>query len=110
EAMVQMGEPKYRGLAVFRWIYQRGVMDPEQMTDLPKSLRTKLAEEGLKDPLTISREHKSDDTTRKLLLRLHDDKEIESVLIPQRIQGDADVVTLDEEDREEERTSGLALF
>src|SRR5688500_14147248 len=75
EAMVRMGEPKSRGLQVFRWICERGVLDPEQMSDLPKALRQKLAEEGLKDPLTISQEHRSEDSTRKLLVRLADGKE-----------------------------------
>jgi 23S rRNA (adenine2503-C2)-methyltransferase len=110
EAMVAMGEPKYRGLAVFRWIHERGVMDPEQMTDLPKALRQKLKDEGLGEPLGIAHEHLSDDTTKKLLLKLSDDKEIESVLIPQRTQTDADVAAPDEEDRADERTSGLAFY
>ncbi len=110
EAMVAMGEPKYRGLAVFRWIHERGVIDPDQMTDLPKALRQKLKDEGLAEPLTIAHEHLSDDTTKKLLLKLADDKEIESVLIPQRVQTEADVVALDEEDKDEERASGLAFY
>src|SRR4051794_37086332 len=112
EVMVRLGEPRYRGLAVFRWIHQRGVLDPEQMSDLPKSLRAKLVEEGLKSPLSIATEHLSEDTTRKLLLRLHDDKEIESVLIPQRIQGEADVVALDETSEDEDAQQDVrdALF
>ncbi len=112
EAMVEMGQPRYRGLAVFRWIHQRGVLDPEQMTDLPKDLRKQLGELGLSEPLTIVQEQLSDDTTRKLLLRLHDGKEIESVLIPQRIHSDADVVELSDEEEggaEPERL-GLAFF
>jgi 23S rRNA (adenine2503-C2)-methyltransferase len=100
EALVRMGEPKYRGLAVFRWIHQRGVLDPDQMTDLPKSLREKLREEGLGEPMQIVHEHLSDDTTRKLLLRLGDDKDIESVLIPQRVQTQADVGADDPEEGE----------
>jgi 23S rRNA (adenine2503-C2)-methyltransferase len=36
-------EPRYRALQVFRWIHERGVFDPQQMSDLPKSLRTRLA-------------------------------------------------------------------
>jgi 23S rRNA (adenine2503-C2)-methyltransferase len=109
EAMQRLGEPRYRGMQVFRWIHQRGVLDPEQMSDLPKGLREKLAEEGLKAPLSVSGEHLAGDTTRKLLLRLADDKEIESVLIPQRIHTEADVVALDEED-EEESVPREALF
>ncbi len=112
EVMVRLGEPRYRGLAVFRWIHQRGVLDPEQMTDLPKGLRAKLSEEGLAAPLTVSTEHLSEDTTRKLLLRLPDDKEIESVLIPQRIQTEADVVALDETSEDDDARDEVrdALF
>lgn len=107
EAMVAMGEPRYRGMQVFRWIHQRGVLDPEQMSDLPKALRQKLAAEGLSDPLNLVKEHLSEDTTRKLLIRLHDGKEIESVLIPQRIQSEADVVQLDEEDLAEDKQDAV---
>jgi 23S rRNA (adenine2503-C2)-methyltransferase len=102
DEMVRLGEPRYRGLALFRWIHQRGVLDPEQMTDLPKSLREKLRGEGLGEPLEVVHEQLSDDTTRKLLLRLADGKEIESVLIPQRIQGDADVGAREPDDEEDE--------
>ncbi len=107
EAMLRLGEPRYRGMQVFRWIHQRGVLDPEQMSDLPKALRAKLVAEGLSDPLSLVKEHLSEDTTRKLLIKLHDGKEIESVLIPQRIQSEADVVQLDEEDLAEEKQTAL---
>jgi 23S rRNA (adenine2503-C2)-methyltransferase len=115
ERMVALGEPRYRGLAVFRWIHQRGVLDAQKMSDLPKRLRELLAEEGLVEPLSIVHEHLSEDTTRKLLLRLADDKEIESVLIPQRIQTEADVGVdepdgEDGEQAEEPKLAGLAQF
>ena len=111
EAMLKMGEPRYRGLAVFRWIHARGVLDPEQMSDLPKALREKLRDEGLCDPLSIVHEHLSDDTTRKLLLRLADDKEVEAVLIPQRVQTPADVGAPDDEDAEDaEPDATTSLF
>ncbi|MET0286976.1 MAG: 23S rRNA (adenine(2503)-C(2))-methyltransferase RlmN [Polyangiales bacterium] len=110
EAMVRMGEPKYRGLAVFRWIHQRGVLDPDQMTDLPKALREKLRAEGLAVPMEVVHEHLSDDTTRKLLLRLGDEKDIESVLIPQRVQTQADVGADDPEEGELEESTPDALF
>ncbi|HEY6881040.1 MAG TPA: 23S rRNA (adenine(2503)-C(2))-methyltransferase RlmN [Polyangiales bacterium] len=109
-ALVAMGEPKYRGLAVFRWIHQRGVLDPEQMSDLPKSLREKLRAEGLGVPMEVVHEHLSDDTTRKLLLKLSDDKEIESVLIPQRVQTQADVGADDPEEGDDEESTPDALF
>jgi 23S rRNA (adenine2503-C2)-methyltransferase len=91
ELLASWGEPRYRALQVFRWIHQRGVMDPERMSDLPKALRTRLAEAGLAPPLTIAQSLESEDGTRKLLLSLHDGRRIESVLIPRGSVADADV-------------------
>jgi 23S rRNA (adenine2503-C2)-methyltransferase len=82
ELFAEWDEPRYRALQVFRWIHQRGVADPEQMSDLPKALRVRLREAGLCAPLEIARVHASADGTHKLLLKLHDDRQIESVLIP----------------------------
>lgn len=76
------GEPRYRALQVFRWINQRGVLDPERMSDLPKALRARLVEAGLRAPLSLSKLHASQDGTHKLLLELTDGRTIESVLIP----------------------------
>lgn len=105
DVLKQWGQPRYRGMQVFRWLHQRGVLDPDAMTDLPRALRQRLKDEGLGRPLEVSQCHASADTTRKLLLRLGDGKEIESVLIPQRTATKADVVTLDEEDEQEAQRS-----
>jgi 23S rRNA (adenine2503-C2)-methyltransferase len=108
EAMLRLGQPRYRGLSVFRWIHQRGVLDPARMSDLPLALREQLSAEGLREPLRITHEQLSEDTTRKLLLALDDDKEIESVLIPQRIQTEADVGVDPAADEAEEGDARLA--
>ncbi|MFO0681360.1 MAG: 23S rRNA (adenine(2503)-C(2))-methyltransferase RlmN [Sandaracinus sp.] len=83
EVLGAWGEPRYRGPQVFRWIHQRGVTDPAAMTDLPKSLRERLAGEGSLAPvLSVSSSHLSEDGTRKLLLSMADARTVESVLIP----------------------------
>lgn len=87
------GEPAYRAAQVFKWIHQRGVFDAAHMTDLPKRLRARLAEEeGLAPALEIASEHLSEDGTRKLLLRMHDGRTVESVLIPQGSSGAEDPI------------------
>jgi len=77
------GEPKYRGLQVFRWLHARGVLDPTAMTDLPRSLREKLATDLVIDAaIRVSEVHDSEDGTKKLLLATHDGRTSEAVLIP----------------------------
>ena len=90
--LAEWGQPRYRALQVFRWIHQRGVLDPEQMTDLPKALRTRLLEDGLAAPMEVAERHLSDDGTQKLLMRLRDGRSVESVLIPQGSSGAEDPI------------------
>ncbi|NLE47505.1 MAG: 23S rRNA (adenine(2503)-C(2))-methyltransferase RlmN, partial [Sandaracinaceae bacterium] len=70
----------------------RGVFDPEEMTNLPKTLRARLTEEWQALPLSVSKAHQARDKTRKLLLALPDEKEIETVLIPMLERFDPDAV------------------
>jgi 23S rRNA (adenine2503-C2)-methyltransferase len=90
EVLAGWGEPRYRGLQVFQWIHQRGVFDPDAMTNLPKTLRARLHEEGLALPLSVAHLHPSLDGTRKLLVRMVDGSEVETVLIPQLEKTDPD--------------------
>lgn len=91
ERMVSWGEPKYRGRQVFEWIHRHGVLEPEEMTNLSKALRARLAAEGVRWPLALVSSHKSEDRTNKLLVGMPDGERVETVLIPQ-LQ-DSDVVT-----------------
>jgi 23S rRNA (adenine2503-C2)-methyltransferase len=89
--MIEWGEPAYRGKQIFDWIHRRGVLDPAEMSNVPKALRARLEEEGLGWPLEIVSSHESADGTRKLLLGMPDGERVETVLIPQA--GDDSVVT-----------------
>lgn len=92
EQLSAWGEPAYRAVQVFRWIHARGVLDPEMMTDLPKSLRARLAEDGVAPVMTLAARHRSDDGTQKLLHELSDGRRVESVLIPQGSSGAEDPI------------------
>lgn len=82
ESLAVAGERPFRAKQVFAWVQSRGVVDPDQMTDLPASLRQALKHEGL-GPTTIAGEvRQSADGTRKLLVKLNDGAMVESVLIP----------------------------
>jgi 23S rRNA (adenine2503-C2)-methyltransferase len=79
---VERGEPPFRAKQLFSWLYQRLVTDFSAMTNLPKSLRSQLAQEASIGPMAIkSEQHSKDDRTRKILLELDDGKLIESVLM-----------------------------
>src|SRR5215831_10955484 len=72
----QWGEPAYRGRQIFSELHRRGVLDPSNMTELPKSLRQRLT---VTRAAEVRRLHSLDGLTSKLLLRLHDGQEIEAV-------------------------------
>jgi 23S rRNA (adenine2503-C2)-methyltransferase len=97
EHVARWGEPAYRGRQVFRWIHHRGVTEPDEMTDLPRRVRERLAEERLESPVTIGHVHRAEDRTRKLLVRLGDGRDVETVLIPQLRDADPDAEEVDDE-------------
>lgn len=100
------GEPRYRALQIFRWIHQRGVMNPAQMTDLPLRLRERLAQEGFAPVASVAETLASADGTRKLLIELGDSKRIETVLIPRACVAAEDIyATADDEPGEGQTAS-----
>jgi 23S rRNA (adenine2503-C2)-methyltransferase len=81
-AIAEHGQERFRARQLFGWIYRRAVTDVAAMTDLPRELRANLAAEfTLTTPAIVARE-RSADGTEKFLLRLADDRRIESVFIP----------------------------
>ena len=88
----EWGQPSYRAKQIFQWIHERGVVDPSEMSNLPKGLRTRLAEYGLSAPLEVTGHHHASDGTQKLLLGTADGRAIESVLIPQGASGPDDPI------------------
>ena len=99
EQVVQTwGHKPYRGRQVFAWIHRHAVLDAEKMVNLPKILRQQLIEDGLRSPLQVAKVHASSDKTRKLLVRMDDGEQVETVLIPQLKKIDPDVDSLDRMD------------
>jgi 23S rRNA (adenine2503-C2)-methyltransferase len=82
-----MNEPRFRADQLFQWIYGRGVTDFDEMTNISKSLRTKLADRFVVARPNISRDLASEDGTHKWLLRLDDGTEVECVHIPEDDRG-----------------------
>lgn len=81
ELIVSMGEAKFRAKQIFEWLY-RGVASFDEMSNLSKTLREKLAEKTYIGSLKIEEKYVSAiDETRKYLLQLNDGNYIESVLM-----------------------------
>ncbi len=76
-------QPRYRADQIYRWVFKRGARSFDEMTDLPKSLRQWLRDEGF----TVGRAtlngkvRESIDGTRKLAVRLQDGGVVETVLL-----------------------------
>lgn len=80
--VVELGGKPFQGRQLFRWIHRKGITEFAAMTDLPKDLRARLAERTVISTPEVVRRDTSADGTTKLLLRLQDGRQIESVFIP----------------------------
>jgi 23S rRNA (adenine2503-C2)-methyltransferase len=77
----QRVEP-FHGRQLYRWIYRRGVTDADMMTDLSRTLRTRIRDEFMISTPQVVSDERSADGTRKFVLELGDRRRIESVFIP----------------------------
>jgi 23S rRNA (adenine2503-C2)-methyltransferase len=77
-----LGGPRFRADQLFRWIHARGAGSFEEMTDVPRPLRERLAQTARLETLALDVVQQSHDGTRKLRLRAADGSLFESVLIP----------------------------
>jgi 23S rRNA (adenine2503-C2)-methyltransferase len=81
-ALDARGGERFHARQLYRWIYKRGVVDFERMTDLSKDLRARLAAEfTISTPIVVA-DSRSIDGTRKFVLQLADQRRIEAVFIP----------------------------
>lgn len=76
--------PRYHAKQIFKWIYQKGALDFNNMSDLPAALRKKLAGEFYILGLELADLRVSCDGTTKFLFELVDKNLIEAVNIPMR--------------------------
>jgi 23S rRNA (adenine2503-C2)-methyltransferase len=79
-ALGARGEPAYRARQVWEWA-ARGALSYDEMTTLPKALRSGLAREVPFSTLEPVTERESRDGTVKTLFRTHDGHPVEAVLM-----------------------------
>lgn len=78
----ELGEPKFRAVQVWQWIWQKMARDFEAMSDVSKACRARLAEKARIVWPRVAALEESRDGTSKFLLRLEDGALVETVLIP----------------------------
>jgi len=80
-------QAKMRAGQIWQWIYQKGVREFEQMTNLAKDYRIFLASNFTISIPEIVSKQVSVDGTRKYLLRIAGGHEVETVYIPEQDRG-----------------------
>lgn len=83
----RLGEKRFRATQLFRWIHQKGASSFDQMSDLAKSLREKLATTARIQGLEVISQQISADGTIKWLFDVGGGNAVESVYIPEDDRG-----------------------
>jgi len=78
-----LGEPAYRGRQLFAALQNRRLRSFDEITDLPKELRTRLNDLAQAATLKVESQYTSNDGTRRYLMKTHDGLPVETVFIPE---------------------------
>ena len=91
DALIEAGtnakQAKMRTGQIWQWIYQKGVREFDQMTNLSKDYRTFLKERFVVMVPEVVSKQVSVDGTRKYLIRIAGGHEVETVYIPEKDRG-----------------------
>ncbi len=82
DLLTGLGKEAFRAKQIVKWIYARGVVSFDEMTDISKVLRAELKQRFFISDWTPEVVETSTDGTRKYLYRLSDQETVESVRIP----------------------------
>ena len=85
--VARLGEKPFRAGQLFKWLHQKYALSFDEMTDLSKAFRARLAEETRLEPLVLDKEQRSSDGTIKFRWKTGDGKLIESVYMPDEERG-----------------------
>ncbi|MEO0114695.1 MAG: 23S rRNA (adenine(2503)-C(2))-methyltransferase RlmN [candidate division WOR-3 bacterium] len=83
EVVRELGWERYRASQIFSWLWQKGINDISQMTNLAKAKRESLKAKYYISQLKLIKSQKANDGTEKFLFALTDNQSIESVYIPE---------------------------
>ena len=79
---VELGASRYRGRQIATWIYRKGVVDLEAMSDLPRDFRAALSARTTVALPELERATPSQDGSRKLVFHLEDRARVSAVVMP----------------------------
>lgn len=83
----ELGLKKFKAKQIWQWIYEKGVFDFDQMTNISKDDRQLLKDNYTLNLPEVSQDIISKDGTRKWLFKYSDCREIETVFIPEEKRG-----------------------
>ncbi|MBL7945124.1 MAG: 23S rRNA (adenine(2503)-C(2))-methyltransferase RlmN, partial [Flavobacteriales bacterium] len=78
----EVGEKPYRAKQLWEWLWKKKARSFDDMSDLPKTFRSHLAERTVLRPLALMEEQRSQDGTVKCAFKTWDGHVVEGVLIP----------------------------
>ncbi len=79
----ELGEMRFAGRNLARWVFQRRATSYEAMSDLSRRFRERLGERFVVRRAQLSTDRSDPGGTRAFVVRLHDGRTIETVLIPE---------------------------
>jgi 23S rRNA (adenine2503-C2)-methyltransferase len=78
-----LDQPAYRARQIFAAVHHRRARSFDEMSDLPKELRTSLNQRATVSTLKLESRYISSDGTRRYLFKTHDNLPVETVFIPE---------------------------
>jgi 23S rRNA (adenine2503-C2)-methyltransferase len=79
----ELDEPAYRGRQLFAALQRRRLRSFDEMTDLPKPVRERLAASATASTLVVESRYLAADGTRRYLMKTRDGLPVETVFIPE---------------------------
>jgi 23S rRNA (adenine2503-C2)-methyltransferase len=76
-------QPAYRARQLYDALYRKQVADLSQISNLPHTVRDRLVNGNVVGSLELERQFNSSDGTKRYLLRLADNRTVETVLMPE---------------------------
>lgn len=82
EYFLSIGEKAFCAKQVYEWLWQKGVKDFDEMTNISLQTRERLKEDFVINQIAVDQMQRSNDGTIKNAIKLYDGLVVESVLIP----------------------------